>query len=233
VRDRENLRFERTRLFGRVRRIFRAIGRQLHAYGRLDRPDDVFLLTVDEVLGAIEGGQAAEDLRGIAAVRGAEMTRFAALPDPPERLRFKGAVVVASAELTSAVAGTGSDDSRTGLACCSGIARGQVRVVRDPRAEAVQPGEILVARHTDPGWIAHFASAAAVVVERGSLLSHSAIVARELGIPCVVGVKGATDWLATGDVVLVDGGRGVVSRIDRDVREADCTSEVPPSTSSG
>jgi pyruvate,water dikinase len=88
------------------------------------------------------------------------------------------------------------------------------RVIRDPRRESLTPGEILVARHTDPGWIAVFSNASAIVVERGSLLSHSAIVARELGIPCVVGLKGATDWIATGDRLIVDGATGVVRKQD-------------------
>ena len=90
----------------------------------------------------------------------------------------------------------------------------RARVVRDPRNESLSHGEILVARHTDPGWIALFASAAAIVVERGSLLSHSAIVARELGIPCVVGLKGAMDWIKTGDEIEVDGAAGTVSKRD-------------------
>ena len=65
-------------------------------------------------------------------------------------------------------------------------------MIEDPRVEALLPGEILVARHTDPGWIAVFANAAGVIAERGSLLSHSAIVAREMGVPCVVSLKGVT-----------------------------------------
>ena len=77
---------------------------------------------------------------------------------------------------------------------------------------SIRPGEILVARHTDPGWISHFAHAAAVVVERGSVLSHSAIVSRELGIPCVVALPGACAWLRTGEKVQVDGSRGVVKK---------------------
>jgi pyruvate,water dikinase len=71
----------------------------------------------------------------------------------------------------------------------------------------------MVARHTDPGWIALFASAGAIVVERGSLLSHSAIVARELGIPCVVALKGAMAWIADGETIEVDGAAGIVTRI--------------------
>ena len=71
-----------------------------------------------------------------------------------------------------------------------------------------------MARHTDPGWIAVFCNASAIVVERGSLLSHSAIVARELGIPCVVGLKGATDWIRDGEMIAVDGATGRVEKTD-------------------
>jgi pyruvate,water dikinase len=92
--------------------------------------------------------------------------------------------------------------------------RGLVRVVRSPRNASLQAGEILAAHHTDPGWIALFANASALVVERGSLLSHSAIVAREIGIPCVVGLKGATEWLTTGETIEVNGTSGTVRKID-------------------
>ena len=73
-------------------------------------------------------------------------------------------------------------------------------------------GEILVARHTDPGWIMVFPSARGVLVERGSLLSHAAIVARELGIPAVVSLPGLTKWLKDGDVVEMDGSTGIIRR---------------------
>ena len=87
-----------------------------------------------------------------------------------------------------------------------------VRVITDPRQATVQPGEIMVARFTDPGWITLFANAAGILVERGSLLSHSAIVARELGIPAIVAIDGVMEWLQTGDVVEMDGATGVVKR---------------------
>ncbi|NJO83692.1 MAG: hypothetical protein HC828_13400 [Blastochloris sp.] len=73
--------------------------------------------------------------------------------------------------------------------------RGRVRVIRDPRNAQIEPGEILVAERTDPGWIMLFPAAAGLLVERGSLLSHSAIVSREMGIPSIVGLDGATSWL--------------------------------------
>jgi pyruvate,water dikinase len=102
---------------------------------------------------------------------------------------------------------------RKGTGCSAGRVTAVARVVSDPRAQSIASGEILIARHTDPGWIALFASASAIVVERGSLLSHSAIVARELGIPCVVGLKGATRWIRDGETIEVDGASGLVRRI--------------------
>jgi pyruvate,water dikinase len=86
--------------------------------------------------------------------------------------------------------------------------------VRDPGAGArLDPGDVLVAPYTDPAWTPLFAGAAAVVVEVGSLLSHASIVARELGIPSVVAVAGATTALHDGDVVDVDGHAGTVRKL--------------------
>jgi pyruvate,water dikinase len=103
---------------------------------------------------------------------------------------------------------------RSATGCSAGRVTARARVIRDPRTQTLTPGDILIARHTDPGWIAVFSNAAAIVVERGSLLSHSAIVARELGIPCVVGLKGATQWISDGELICVDGATGMVERLN-------------------
>jgi pyruvate,water dikinase len=104
-------------------------------------------------------------------------------------------------------------DERRGIGCCSGVVRGLVRVITDPRNAVLKSGSILVAERTDPGWILLFPLAAGLLVERGSLLSHSAIVAREMGIPAIVSIPGVTRWLSDGDWVELDGGAGVVRRI--------------------
>jgi rifampicin phosphotransferase len=215
VRDRENLRFERTRIFGRARRLFLAIGRQLHSMNALDDPRDVFFLTTNEVLGAIEGFGTTMDLKGLASLRRRETADHVRVPDPPERIRIDGAAIFGSPASSVALTTAAKTDghAHSGIGCSAGVVRARARVVRDPRTDALQPGEVLVARHTDPGWIALFANASAIAVERGSLLSHSAIVARELGIPCVVGVKGATQWIKSGDQIEVDGGTGTVTLI--------------------
>lgn len=216
VRDRENLRFERTRIFGHARRVFIAMGRQFHAHGQIDAPRDIFLLTVQEVLGAIEGFGVTGDLRGLIATRRAEMEAAAAMPEPLERITIAGAAITRSRAVSNpqATQPSNNDLQRSATGCSAGVKRGIARIIADPRKQILAHGDILVSRHTDPGWIAVFSNAAAMVVERGSLLSHSAIVAREMGIPCVVGLKDATRWIADGDIIEVDGSSGSVRKID-------------------
>ena len=91
-----------------------------------------------------------------------------------------------------------------------------MRVVLDPRKANLDGPSIIVAERTDPGWILILPLARALLVERGSLLSHSAIVSRELGIPAIVAIPGVTSWLKDGDWVELDGSNGTVKRISPD-----------------
>jgi phosphohistidine swiveling domain-containing protein len=223
VRDRENLRFERTRVFGRVRRIFVELGRRFYALGLLENPRDIFYLEVEEALGLVTGTATTTDLKGLVAVRQAEFARWRASEPPPDRFETRGLVSVGpfAARLIPVAdepPTTDTVDRRSGIGCCPGVVRGRARVVTDPKMAEVRAGEILVAERTDPGWILLFAGAAGVVVERGSVLSHSAIVARELGIPAVVSVPGLTTWLSTGDLIEVNGTSGVVTRVAEDAQ---------------
>ncbi|MGH9328855.1 MAG: PEP-utilizing enzyme, partial [Vicinamibacterales bacterium] len=216
VRDRENLRLERTRLFGRVRRIFLELGRRLNALDLLDDPRDVLYLEVDELLAFVDGRATTADLRGLTAVRREEFGRYEREPAPDDRFETHGPVYQGhdfrGAPPVTPQAGDAGDERR-GLGCSPGVVRGAVRVVFDPATVDLQHRSILVAEHTDPGWIMIFPAALGVLVERGSLLSHAAIVARELGIPAVVSVPGVTRWLRDGDVVEFDGSTGVVRRV--------------------
>jgi rifampicin phosphotransferase len=207
---RENLRFERTRVFGRVRRIALAMGRRLAQRGAIDDARDVFDLTVDELLGYAEGNAPCRELRALAAVRRAERARYAAAPPPPNRFATRDLPV---APLLAPRGAAPSGDTLHGSPSCAGVVRGRVRVVRDPH-ETLRAGEILVAERTDPSWVVLFPAAAAILVERGSQLSHAAIVSREMGIPSIVALRGLTSWLRTGDVVELDGATGVVRRLE-------------------
>ena len=215
VRDRENLRFERTRIFGYARRVFLALGREFVARDLLDAPRDVFHLTTQEILGAVEGFGMSPDLKSLVALRKSQDDTSANRPDPPERINLRGPAIAPSWDAAPVEKDTALTQTATG--CSAGKVTAKARVIRDPRSEALEPGDVLVARHTDPGWIAVFSNASAIVVERGSLLSHSAIVARELGIPCVVGLKGATQWIADGETITVDGATGQVKRHSADL----------------
>ena len=225
VRDRENLRFERTRVFGRVRRIFLELGKRFAALGLLDEGRDVFWLEVDEALGVVDGTATSINLRALVEARRSEFAEYEATAAPPDRFETRGMVhqgrqwEAVPAPVAAPVAG---GEQRTGTGCYPGLVRGPVRVVRDPRDAGLRPGEILVAERTDPGWVMLFPAASGLLVERGSLLSHSAIVARELGIPAVVSVAGLTQWLETGDMVEMDGRAGTIRRLHRAAdREAD------------
>jgi pyruvate,water dikinase len=216
--DRELLRYERTRVFGRVRELLLRLGQVLYSEGRLESVRDVFHLEIHEVMGAVDGTGATGDLAGLAAVRKAEYERNRAAEAHGERFETQGAAHLAAAELPvkpeemDAIDG----DERLGLGCSSGVRRGPVRLVDQPgelTVRPLEPDEILVCRRTDPGWALVLANCAAAVVERGSALSHAAIVARELGLPAVVGVPGVMEWLADGDFVELDGRTGRVTKL--------------------
>lgn len=221
VRDRENLRFERTRVFGHARQIFLAMGRHLCERTLLDDAKDIFLLEVGEVRALVNGAVTLYDLRGLVALRKREQSHFATLPTPPNRFTSDGCTVDAigtALRYVQSIQNEGvelqpANAERRGIGCCAGIVRATVRIIHDPRSQTVAAGEIMVARFTDPGWITLFANAAGILVERGSLLSHSAIVARELGIPAIVAIDGVMDWLQTGDRVEMNGGTGVIRKI--------------------
>jgi phosphohistidine swiveling domain-containing protein len=219
VRDRENLRFERTRVFGRVRRIFVELGKRLHGLELLDDPRDVFFLQVEESLGFVEGTAVTTNLKALARLRREEFARWSKDP-PAERFETRGVVYVGNSfQQKAATATVGfQGEERKGIGCCPGVVRGKARVIHDPRHAVIEPGEILVAPRTDPGWIMLFPSAAGLLVEHGSLLSHSAIVAREMGIPAVVSLDGLTAWLCNGDVVELDGSSGRVTRLQKDCK---------------
>ncbi|MEN8131759.1 MAG: PEP/pyruvate-binding domain-containing protein [Pseudomonadota bacterium] len=221
VRDRENLRFERTRLFGRVRRLFVELGKRFYAEGLLDHPRDIFYLEVDEALGMVEGTTVTTDLKGLVKLRRQEFTRFEQMEPPADRFETLGMVHQGNDFCADEEMAQVTDGDLKGIGCCPGVVRGPVRVISDPRNASLSAGEILVAERTDPGWIMLFPAAAGILVERGSLLSHSAIVAREMGIPAVVSVPGITRSLVDGEWVEFDGSSGVIRRVAPDKELAD------------
>ncbi|HEX6042628.1 PEP/pyruvate-binding domain-containing protein [Longimicrobium sp.] len=211
IRDRENLRFERTRVFGAVRRIFLGIGARLAESGRLDASRDVLYLRVDEIFAHLDGTGVTTDLRALAALRKAEFAAYERAPAPPDRFETHGPPTEFVAALAPAAAPSAE---LRGTGASPGVVRAPVRVVRDPNHAGELTGHILVAERTDPGWTLLFPAVEGILVQRGSLLSHSAIVARELALPCVVGIAGLLDTLRDGEMVEMDGTAGTIRRLD-------------------
>jgi pyruvate,water dikinase len=163
----------------------------------------VFLLTIDEVVGALRSPRG--DLAPLVRARRGELARDQARPDPPATFVGTPPPVV--------LPPSGGDLLR-GLPASAGIVQGRARVVlREDEMDTLLPGEVLVVHTTDVGWTPLFLVAAGVVTELGGPLSHAAVVAREFGVPSVVNVEGATRAIRTGDLLRVDGDRGLVERI--------------------
>jgi pyruvate,water dikinase len=219
VRDRENLRFLRTKVFGLLRQGYVAIGKRLEGLRLLDTARDVFHLTTDEVTTFVEGRAASLDLRSLAAARSAEYARYRASPAPPDRFLTRGAAgafmqhaaLLIESDLLKGVGVSSDPDVLLGTACCPGIVEGTVRVVHGIADAQGLRGEILATERTDPGWVPLYPSCSGLLIERGSLLSHSAVVARELGLPTIVGISGGLmSKLQTGMRVRMDAGKGEV-----------------------
>jgi phosphohistidine swiveling domain-containing protein len=218
VSDRELLRFERTRTFGVVRQIFRGVGQNMEALGALDARDDVFYLTIEEIIAFTDGRATTLDLSKLTTARQHEYEEYRSSVAPPNRFLTRGAAgavlrhpsLLQSLDLLKDL---GSDDPNVlhGTSCCPGVVEGPVRVAYSFEDTEGLDGEILVTERTDPGWVPAFPACSGLIIERGSLLSHSAVVARELGIPTVVGVEGdPLKKLQNGQRVRLDAGKGEV-----------------------
>jgi pyruvate,water dikinase len=214
VSNRENLRYERTRAFGIVRQIFIAIGRRFHELGILENPRDIFYLTKDEIFTYIEGTSVNVFLKELVDLRRKEFAEYET-KTPAERIVTRGPVYHGNSFSASAGNTSPLSGDLKGLGCCPGRVKAKVRVVMNPDEIASLDGAILVTASTDPGWVVLFPTASAILVERGSLLSHSAIVSREMGIPCIVGITGLLDSVKTGDVVEMDGATGELKIVSK------------------
>jgi pyruvate,water dikinase len=222
ARLRENLKSELIRWLTSLRRFLLELGRRLAARGRLVDANDVFFLEIEE----LQSGSlwdAGTDLRSLVAGRRALYEQNLKITPP--------AVIVGRFDPRAFVPDAVDRGTKVfhGLGVSAGTATGRARVVlRSDANERVQPGEILVAPFTDPGWTPYFVAAAGIVMDMGGMLSHGSIVAREYGIPAVVNVGPATQIIRTGQWLEVDADRGVVK-----VLEAVPETTIPLSRHSG
>ncbi len=220
VRNREDLRFDRTKSYGLVRHLMRAVGGNLVKLGILESEFDIFYLTVEEIIAFVEGRLPTHSPADLVAMRKPVFEEYRKSPSPPDRFVTFGAVgvslkypsVLSESDLLRDLTPRSNDPSLLfGTPCCPGVVEGVVRVAHELKDTAGLQGEILVTSRTDPGWVPLYPSCSGLLIERGSLLSHSAVVARELGLPTIVGISGGLmEKLKTGQRVRMDAGKGEV-----------------------
>ena len=209
IANRENMRFARSRLFGIVRRLFRRMADLFVEKGLLESSSDIYYLTVDEVFGFVQGTAVTQNLKALVQIRKAEYAEFAQRT-PKERIQTTGIPYLNLSSFYGSETGDGTSKTLKGVGCSSGIAEGTAKVVFDPNSTIGNGDSILVAKSTDPGWVFLMISSKGIVVEKGSVLSHTAIIGRELGIPTIVGVKDATKLIPDGANVSINGSTGEI-----------------------
>jgi len=185
-----------------MREALQSVGKELAEAERLEKAEDIFFITLPKAWAAVAG----TDMRCLVRERSGSYEHELSRRHVPRVLLSDG-----TEPTTETYALGAADDILRGTPASAGSVTAKARVILDPTGARLEPGEILVAPSTDPGWTPLFLVAGGVVMEMGGAMSHGAVVAREYGIPAVVGVPEATERISTGQQITVDGSAGTVS----------------------
>jgi pyruvate,water dikinase len=229
--NRENMRFCRTRVYSASKDIFLAMADLMVKSGDIETADDIFYFTMDEIKayaysyasnsetaqsGSGESSNQIEkkSYREIVAARKETYQNYKSLR-LPDRIIYSKNEKPDFTQYLEDVTREGVDLSEVlkGVPVSKGIVEGEALVIMEPVLNADVKGKILISKMTDPGWVFLMSQAIALVTEKGSLLSHTAIVGRELGIPVVVAVQDVTQRIKTGERIRVNGSTGIIERL--------------------
>ncbi len=204
IANREAMRLERTRLFGMYRSLYLEIGNRFESIGILTNAHDIFYLTEEEIIGYKQRDQSVyrtmvlERKNSFSLFRKDDVPSRVIIPYPP-------VMVTAESEVEGLLTGTG---------CYPGIVEGEVLVITNQSEDIQVAGKIICAIRTDPGWAALFPSCKGVLIEKGSSLSHSVILLRELGIPTIINIPNLTKRLKTGQQIHINSSEGKIHILD-------------------
>lgn len=200
------MRFCRTRAYGAVKDIFLEIGKIMVEGGQIQEENAIFYLHLEE-LKSYGKDQEVKEYRNLIAQRKEQYNQAKKL-QVPDRIMYSGDLPeFGLGDIEHPV----SDNEMQGIGVSPGTVTAEALVTLSPGFDMEVKNRVLVSKMTDPGWVFLMAQASALVSEKGSLLSHTAIVGRELGIPVVVNIPGATQRIQSGDLIRVDGTKGTVS----------------------
>lgn len=212
VARRETAKSACIRMIHKLRLAFIELANQMVREGRIPEPDLLFFMTFEEIGQVLKTRSPAIMFKAIRRLK---------LHPELNKAKFPYLLVGVPRPVVRATKPVEGEFEIKGNPMSQGVARGPARVVEDfEEAHLIRRGEILITGATDTGWTPYFPLLAGVVTETGGPLSHGAVVAREYGLPCVVGVEGATSMFKNGDHVLLDGNKGILKKIlDHDVDE--------------
>jgi len=203
IMNREVSRFNRSRIYGIVRQIFLTVGNNAAKQGIINNTRDIFYLTVEELFDMPQNAKA------LIEQRKELYSLFEKLP-AYTRLIFEKTEFDKNHASINSHKKRSSKNRLSGTPCSFGVAEGEACVITDIKSVDNIRGKILVTKMTDPGWVFLLASAKGIISEKGSLLSHTAIISRELKIPSIVGVEGLLDTIQNGDYIKMDGSSGII-----------------------
>lgn len=211
IGHREVSRLNRSRIFGMVREAVYRLGEVYASKGLIETKEDIFYLYLDEIRSMVKNPV---NMQYEVEKRKKKYEMFRLLP-AYSRIIFSEKPFDKNHASINMTAIRSEKDEMLGVPCSNGIVEGEAYVVTDVKEVSDISGKILITKMTDPGWVFLLASAKGVVSEKGSLLSHTAIISRELGIPAVVGIDNLMNTVRTGDTVRLDGSTGIVKIIKR------------------
>lgn len=211
IYNREISRLNRSRIYGIVRLIVDTLAVRYLEQGLIGKTEDIYYLTVDEMLSL---ASAPQNMSKTVEMRREQYKLFRELP-PYTRLIFSGNEFDKSHVCVNSYKRAPSENELHGVPCSGGIAEGEALVVTNVNEIGDVRDKILITKMTDPGWVFLLTTAKGVISEKGSLLSHTAIISRELGIPSIVGIKDLMLTVRSGDQIRMDGDTGKIEIVKR------------------
>jgi pyruvate,water dikinase len=215
ISSRERVRLKQAQLYFGFKKTLHAIGENWVRQGFIDERDDILFFTYSEIAEHLESSSLlSQDIQGEIKNRKERWKEKSNESYPDDFYTYFGRYYQ-SHEVASKNHDKSAKGDLTGLCACGGRVEGTVRVLDSVlEADKLNPGDILVTRQTDPGWITVFPLISGLIVERGGMLSHGAIVSREFGIPAIVGVHEATRKLKDGDRITLNASQGIIALHD-------------------
>ena len=209
IKNREISRLNRSRIYGMVRSMFLTIAKRLYEDNRINNINDIYYLEIEEIFYYEK-----YDLKKLIETRKNNYLIFNELPNY-SRLIFTGNEFDKYHKSVNSVKKTISKDKLIGIPCSSGIVEGYALVVEDIKNIKNVKDKILITKMTDPGWVLLLATCKGVISEKGSLLSHTAIISREIKVPSIVGVDEVTNIIKTNDYIRMNANTGEIEILER------------------